>query len=86
MAPGWPFHTGGGVGYLSGLVDGVLYIPSGDRFIYAVDVSTGKVRWKIKVQGAPNVPAIVDGELFVGTDLGKVVAIGGSVPAPGASP
>jgi eukaryotic-like serine/threonine-protein kinase len=86
VASGWPFHTGGGVGYLAGLVDGVLYIPSGDRFIYAVDVSTGKASWKFKLQGAPNVPAIVDGEIFVGTDLGKVVAIGGSEPPPEPSP
>jgi eukaryotic-like serine/threonine-protein kinase len=86
VAPGWPFHTGGGVGYLSGLVDGVLYIPSGDRSIYAVDVSAGKARWRFKVQGAPNVPAIIDGKLFVGTDLGKLVAIGGSVSASGSSP
>ncbi len=73
---GWPFHTGGGVGYLAGLVDGILYVPSADRFIYALDVVTGMERWKFEVRGEPNVPAIVDGRIFVGTDLGKVVAIG----------
>ncbi len=86
VAPGWPFHTGGGVGFLSGLVDGVLYVPSADQFIYAVDALTGTQRWKFKVQGAPNVPAIVDGRIFVGTDLGKIVAIGRSQPAPSQSP
>jgi len=86
VSPGWPFHTGGGVGFLSGLVDGVLYIPSSDRFIYAIDARTGKERWRFKVQGSPNVPAIVDGRIIVGTDLGKLIAIGGSEPGASESP
>lgn len=86
VAPGWPFHTGGGVGYLSGLVDGVLYIPSTDHFIYAVDVATAKERWRFEVPGSPNVPAISEGRIFVGTDLGKIIAIGGSQPVASGSP
>lgn len=78
--PGWPFHADGGVGYLSGLVDGVLYIPSEDRYIHAVNVETGKERWKFPVVGAPNVPIVLNGRVIVGTSLGKVIAIGGTLP------
>ncbi len=76
LAQGWPFRTGGGVGYLSGIAGGVLYVPSADRSIYAVDVASAAARWSLEVQGAPNATAIVDGRIFVGTDLGKVIAIG----------
>lgn len=71
---------GRAVGYLSGLADGVLYVPSADRSIYAVDLDSGTARWSFKVQGAPNATAIVDARIFVGTDLGKVIAIAGSLP------
>lgn len=84
--PGWTFHADGGVGYLSGLVGNVLYVPAEDRFIHAVDVRAAKELWRFEVQGAPNVPAILDGRVFVGTNLGKVVAIGGTEPAAGGSP
>jgi outer membrane protein assembly factor BamB len=63
-------------------VDDVIYIPSEDRFIYAVDVRTGNGIWKFPVTGAPNVPAVIDGRIFVGTALGKVIAIGGTEPTP----
>ena len=80
VAPGWPFPVGGAVGYLSGLVDGVLYVPSEDRSIHAVDVNTAKELWDVEVQGAPNAATVVDGQMFVGTDLGKFMAIGGTQP------
>jgi outer membrane protein assembly factor BamB len=86
VAPGWPFQARGGAGYVSGLVDGVLYVPSADQFLHAIDVVTGTERWKFKVKGAANVPAVVDGRIFVGTDLGKIVAIGGSQPAASVTP
>lgn len=79
-APGWPFRTRAAIGYLAGLVDGVLYVSSSDHYIYAVDVGSGLEIWKFELKGAPNVPAIVDGRIFVGTDLGKIVAIGGTEP------
>jgi outer membrane protein assembly factor BamB len=86
LVPGWPFHADGPVGYLSGLVDGVLYVPSDDLVIHAVDVATAKERWRFSVQGSPNVPLIQDGRVFVGTSLGKVVAIGGTQTAPSSGP
>jgi eukaryotic-like serine/threonine-protein kinase len=83
VATGWPFHTGGAVGTLGALADGVLYVPCADRSIYAVDVRTGIQRWRFTVQGAPNAMAVVDGRIFVGTDLGKIYGIGGTLPSAG---
>ncbi len=79
---GWPFVTGGAVGYLSGITDGVLYIPSDDGLIHAVDAVTGIERWKIAVRGLPNAPVVVDGRIFVGSDAGVLYAIGGAGSTP----
>jgi eukaryotic-like serine/threonine-protein kinase len=86
VAPGWPFHGGGANGYLSGIAGGTLYIPSADRKIYAVDAGTGLERWNVGVQGGPYGPAVIDGRIFVGTNLGKIIAIGGSGPSATDSP
>jgi outer membrane protein assembly factor BamB len=44
--------------------------------VYAVDVRTGGRLWQQGVVGQPGPPAVVGGRLYVGTDLGVVVAIG----------
>ena len=57
------------------IVDGALYVTSDDRSIHAIDVATHTERWVHATQGTPTSPAIVDGRIFVGTDLGKVEAV-----------
>lgn len=38
--------------------------------------------WSFAVNGVPSRPSVIDGRVFVGTDLGKVIAIGGSGSSP----
>ncbi len=61
-------------------------MPSADHLITAVDARTGAERWRFKLTGAPNAPAVIDGRVFVGTDLGKIIAIGGTEPVPRSLP
>jgi outer membrane protein assembly factor BamB len=51
-------------------------IAGGDRAVYAVDAHTGAQRWRQAVTGQPGAIAVVGDRLYIGTDLGKVVAIG----------
>jgi eukaryotic-like serine/threonine-protein kinase len=63
---------------LGAIADGTLYVSSADRHVYAIDPVSGMEQWKLEVEGTPTVPVVVDGRVFVGTDLGKVVAIEGT--------
>ena len=80
---GGPFFvTKGPVGSLTAIVDGVIYIASADQTVYAVDRASGVAIWSFAVNGVPSTPSVIDGRVFVGTDLGKVIAIGGSSASP----
>jgi outer membrane protein assembly factor BamB len=48
--------------------EGVVYFASGDGFAYAVDATSGKLRWKVDVQGIDGMssPLLVGGHLFFG--------------------
>ncbi len=48
---------------------------SADRHVYALDLVSGAAKWNVEVGGTPTMPVVIDGRVFVGTDLGKVVAI-----------
>jgi outer membrane protein assembly factor BamB len=51
------------------IAEGVVYFASGDGFTYAVDATSGKLRWKTDVQGIDGMssPLLVGGRLFFGT-------------------
>jgi outer membrane protein assembly factor BamB len=72
------FETEGSVDRLGAIADGTIYVSSADRHVYAIDPVSGVQKWKLEVEGTPTVPVVIDGRVFVGTDLGKVVAIEGT--------
>ena len=79
---GRPFaQAGGKYGSLAAIVGPTIYLTSADGQVTAIDRASGVARWTIAVKGVPSTPAVIDGRVFVATDLGKVVAIGD----PGAS-
>jgi outer membrane protein assembly factor BamB len=45
----WTYATGDAVSASPTVVDGVVYIGSWDGFFYAIDASTGTLRWKFQV-------------------------------------
>lgn len=48
----WTFKTGGSIHSSPVIQDGIIYIGSGDKKLYALDKSTGKKLWYYKSKGA----------------------------------
>ena len=59
-----------------GIVGDVLYVSAEPRAVVALDARLGDELWRVAVVGNASVPAVIDGRVYVGTDLGLVVAIG----------
>jgi outer membrane protein assembly factor BamB len=72
------FATGGSIETLATISEGTVYVTSSDRHVYAIDRVSGAQKWSIEVEGSPTMPVVTGGRVFVGTDLGKVVAIEGT--------
>lgn len=50
------------------VVDGVLYIGSGDQHVYALDAATGRLQWAFATGDVVHAsPAVVDGVVYVGS-------------------
>ena len=65
----WKFNTGGQVGSPT-VVDGVVYVGSYDRKIYAFDASDGSVLWSYATGGiVVSRPAVVNGVVYVGANV-----------------
>lgn len=69
----WRIRTDGVVGGPPIVADGIVYVPSADNQIYAVDAAKGSVRWKYRVTGGglatfgePSQIAVAGGTVFVG--------------------
>ncbi|HEY4227576.1 MAG TPA: PQQ-binding-like beta-propeller repeat protein [Candidatus Limnocylindrales bacterium] len=71
----WSFKTGGPVGSAPAIAGGVVYVSGGDRTVYAVDEQTGAGIWAQVVSGQPGAIAVVGENLYVATDLGRVICI-----------
>lgn len=77
----WRFRTGSWESTSSPVVaDGVVYVGSTDKYLYAVDAATGTERWRFDTGGRVlGAPAIVGGVVFVGS--GDVAGRPGAVYA-----
>lgn len=66
----WTFNVGG---YVSGpaVADGIAYAGSGDGHLYAIDISTGGLRWKVLLDTGFDAswPTVVNGTVYVGTGV-----------------
>ncbi|MBI2843175.1 MAG: PQQ-binding-like beta-propeller repeat protein [Armatimonadetes bacterium] len=59
------------------VVNGKLYVGSGDGGVYALDAYTGEIIWRVETQAAVcSSPAVVDGVLYIGSaNNGNVYAL-----------
>jgi len=72
----WTFKTGttksaGGVEGAPAIVGGVVYIASLDKFLYALDLATGKEKWKVKLGAMKASPSVKGDRVYVGDLDGK---------------
>jgi outer membrane protein assembly factor BamB len=70
----WKFQTGEGkkvdsIESAPAVVGGVVYVSSLDKHLYAIDLATGKQKWKTKLSYMKASPAVKNGRVYVG-DLG----------------
>lgn len=70
------FENTAGMGALPTIVGDTLFVSSYDGMVRAIDLMTGVERWRVQVRGQATMPVVVDGRVYVGTDLGRAVMIG----------
>jgi len=72
----WAFKTGGWVLSSPALSDGIVYVGSDDRNVYAVDAATGQEKWRFATGGhVRSSPAVVGGAVYVGSYDGALYAL-----------
>jgi eukaryotic-like serine/threonine-protein kinase len=62
----WKFSTKDSVEGAAAIVDGVVYIGSFDEYLYALDLVSGKEKWKYKAGPIKASPAVRAGMVYVG--------------------
>lgn len=75
------FDNTAGMGALPTIVDDTLYVSSYDGMVRALDLETAVERWSVQVRGQPTMPVVLDGRVYVGTDVGRAVLIGDPSPS-----
>jgi polyvinyl alcohol dehydrogenase (cytochrome) len=81
LVPAWFFPTGLAVTATPTVVDGVVYVGSWDGFFYALDLGTGRLRWKFQVAAQPAVSPPPTGPPDPGSDGGIIVSSAWFEPA-----
>jgi outer membrane protein assembly factor BamB len=66
----WKFKTKDSIEAAAAIVDGVVYAGSFDEHLYALDLKTGKEKWKVKLGAIRVAPSYKDGSVYVGTEDG----------------
>ena len=70
----WSFPTGGAVNASPAVSDGVVYVPSSDGCLYALNFSTGDPIWKATSGGPYYTPAVAAGFVYAGSEDGNLRA------------
>jgi len=76
LALRWKFKTGAAVSSSPSIVDGVVYVGSHDKNIYAIDADTGSKIWTFATgYQVKSSPAVVDGKVYTGADDGNIYCL-----------
>jgi len=76
LAEAWSFIRFGGFDSSPALANGVLYVGSSDKNLYALDASTGAERWSFPIGNLVlSSPAVADGVVYTGADDGIFYAL-----------
>jgi len=75
----WKYTTGGSVQSSPAVVDGIVYIGSNDRNLYALDAETGTLIWKYDTMEHFDIvsssPAVSNGVVYIGGLRNKIHAL-----------
>jgi len=72
----WKFTTNGAVISSPSVADGVVYVGSQDKNIYAIEAWSGNLIWKFTTEGAvESSPAVANGKVYTGGDDGYVYCL-----------
>jgi outer membrane protein assembly factor BamB len=76
LALRWKYQTGGAVPSSPSIADGIVYVGSHDKNIYALDADTGSKIWNFttgyKIYSSP---AVVGGKVYTGADDGNIYCL-----------
>ncbi len=67
----WTFKTGDSIEGAPAIADGTVYIGSFDKHFYAIDLATGKQKWKLKLGHVKASPSVKGDKVYVGTLNGE---------------
>jgi outer membrane protein assembly factor BamB len=70
LEPLWTFPTKDSIESAPAVADGVVYVASQDEHLYAVDLMTGKEKWRYKAGPFKPAPSVHDGAVYVGDSDG----------------
>src|SRR5205823_5690193 len=79
LIPYWSTSTAAYINSSPAVVDGIVYIGSNDKAMYAFDAKTGKILWAHNANdGVGSSPAVANGIVYVGSDDDKLYALDAS--------
>jgi outer membrane protein assembly factor BamB len=67
----WTFKTGDAIESAPAVVNGVVYVSSLDKHLYALDLATGKLKWKVKLAHMKASPSVKGDRIYIGDLNGK---------------
>jgi outer membrane protein assembly factor BamB len=67
----WEFKAGRSIDGTPVIADGVVYIGSVDKHLYAIDLKTGQAKWKTPLGPMTGAPGVKGDRVYVGDDDGK---------------
>ena len=76
----WTYDAGGAIESSAAVVDGVVYVGAGTGELLAIDLATGKLKWKYRATSADfgvgeSSPAVAGGLVYVGDLTGVLRAL-----------
>ncbi len=72
----WQAQTGGGINSEAAVVGGIVYIGSGDGFLFALDAASGETRWRFDAgEAVDSAPVVANGAVFITSRNNELIAV-----------
>src|SRR5438067_4211314 len=71
----WAFKTGNAIEGAPAVVNGVVYVGSFDKHLYAIELATGKPKWKTKLGAFKASPGVKGDKVYIGDLDGRFYCV-----------